>query len=282
MSTTQRAALKRVAAFTFAMLLTILGLSTTPASAAASHENTNPHTTGCNKGAYTIGSKAVSGGTAYIWVSPSCATNWVSYSGTNQKTIKKGKADGKAWTRTETDTAASSWSMQSYAPGTTKYTGVITIGATTYTANCSNGCTWTTTTTSTTTLSSKVDAFTTKWLGKYADFDGYYGAQCVDLFNFYNRDVVGAKRPAVAYAYQLATTYDQAKYTFVSASSAPKKGDVAVWKSSYPNGSGGAGHVAIVLSVSGDKFTALTQNPGAAQKVTYTKSHIAGFLRPKG
>lgn len=35
------------------------------------------------------------------------------------------------------------------------------------------------------------DAFVAKWTGVAADFDGAYGAQCVDLFEYYNRDVVG-------------------------------------------------------------------------------------------
>ena len=48
-----------------------------------------------------------------------------------------------------------------------------------------------------------VDAFVNRWNGSYADYDGAYGAQCVDLFNYYNRDVVKAPRIAVNYAAQL-------------------------------------------------------------------------------
>lgn len=37
----------------------------------------------------------------------------------------------------------------------------------------------------------EVNNFVNKYNGGAWDFDGHYGAQCVDLFNFYNRDVIG-------------------------------------------------------------------------------------------
>ena len=37
-----------------------------------------------------------------------------------------------------------------------------------------------------------VDQFVKKYEGKSVDFDKAYGAQCVDLFNYYNKEVVGA------------------------------------------------------------------------------------------
>ena len=36
--------------------------------------------------------------------------------------------------------------------------------------------------------------FVNRYLGKKVDFDGHYGAQCVDLFRQYNRDVLGNER----------------------------------------------------------------------------------------
>jgi hypothetical protein len=120
-------------------------------------------------GSYAIASRAVSGGTVSIMASPNCATNWVQYSGVTQTTTKYGKASGKSWTRTEVDYAARSWSLQSYAPGTTAYTGVIKIGTTTTTANCSWGCTWSVTTDGSSstgsTLGTKVTNFVnaTRW-----------------------------------------------------------------------------------------------------------------------
>jgi hypothetical protein len=130
------------------------------------------------------------------------------------------------------------------------------------------------------TLSSRVDAFVKRWNGKYADFDRAYGAQCFDLFNFYNRDVVRAARAGGMYAYQIWDTYDRRKYTRVAATSKPRKGDVAVWGSNYiyaPR----AGHVAIVTGASGSGFNALTQNPGATRIKYFPKSYLRGFLRPR-
>lgn len=129
-------------------------------------------------------------------------------------------------------------------------------------------------------LSARVDAFVNTWNGRYADYDGYYGAQCVDLFNYYNRDVVGASWPPVSYAYQLYDTYDTSRYTRLGPGVAPVKGDVAIWGSNFPNGSGGAGHVAIVLSATSSTVTVLTQNPGATQVSEITRSYLRGFLRP--
>lgn len=132
-------------------------------------------------------------------------------------------------------------------------------------------------------LSARVDSFRATWIGKRADYDGAYGAQCVDLFNFYNRDVVKAARPAVSYAYQLWDKYDGSRYTRVGAGSAPKKGDVAIWSSGLP-GSGGAGHVAIVLGTSGSSLVVLQQNYRGQQYVSQnnaSKSYLRGYLRPK-
>lgn len=123
------------------------------------------------------------------------------------------------------------------------------------------------------------DAFVDQWNGKYADYDGLYGAQCVDLFNYFNRDVVHARFASVDYAYQLYDTYDTSKYTKLAANATPRKGDVAIWNSNLP-GSGGAGHVAIVLSISGSTLTIFTQNPGASHIGTLSTAYLRGYLRP--
>lgn len=118
-----------------------------PAQAAPSHFNTNPYTTGCTKSSYVLATKAVSGGTARIMVSRTCGTNWIDYVGKVQTTTKAGKdSRTNKWTRAEVDKLGYAVSMQSYAPGTTKYTAYVKIGTTTTTATCSNTCTWTVTT----------------------------------------------------------------------------------------------------------------------------------------
>lgn len=128
---------------------------------------------------------------------------------------------------------------------------------------------------------SKVDSFAAQYKGKCVDYDGAYGAQCVDLYNFYNRDIVGAQRYPVSYAYQLWTNYDTGKYSKISAGSTPQKGDVAIWNS---NLGGGAGHVAIVLgNVDASTINVLDQNwPTGSCTTTGNrpKANLLGYLRP--
>lgn len=128
----------------------------------------------------------------------------------------------------------------------------------------------------------KVDAFVTKWRGKAMDYDGAYGTQCVDLFNYYSRDVVKASFAPVGSAYQLYSIYDSSKYTRLSASTTPIKGDVAVWSSAL-SGSGGHGHVAVVLSqVNSSTLQVFDQLPGGVARVAnFGKSNLLGYLRPK-
>lgn len=126
---------------------------------------------------------------------------------------------------------------------------------------------------------SAVDGFVNQWNGKNADYDGQYGAQCVDLFNFYNRDVVKAPRVAVGTAAQLYGAAPSSHYEKLPATAAPRKGDVAVWGTNWPHTS--AGHVAIVLADQGGSMSVLTQNPGATKIASMTKSYLTGFLRPR-
>lgn len=146
MNTTLARRSRLVATLASAALATGVGVvagPASPASAAASHFNTNPYTTGCSKTAYTLSSKAVSGGTARIMVSRACGTNWIDYKGKVQTTTKAGK-DAKTgkWTHTEVDKLAHAVSLQSYAPGTTAFTAYVKIGSTTTTATCTNACAW--------------------------------------------------------------------------------------------------------------------------------------------
>lgn len=84
--------------------------------------------------------------------------------------------------------------------------------------------------------------FTQKYNYKAVDFDGAYGAQCVDLVQFYNRDVVGGGR----FSGNAKDIFGQRsdKYTWVRNSlfGVPPAGAILVWGSSV---GGGYGDVAI-------------------------------------
>ncbi|MCA9823580.1 MAG: CHAP domain-containing protein [Dehalococcoidia bacterium] len=127
-----------------------------------------------------------------------------------------------------------------------------------------------------------VDAFANSYNGRSVDFDGLYGAQCFDLFNFYNRDVVGGPPITGAfYAKEIWTTPSTStSYVKRSASLSPGKGDVAVFDGTL---GGGAGHVAIVLDDQGSNLRVVHQNwtPFVTTIAIVPKVHILGYLRPK-
>ncbi|GAP53538.1 hypothetical protein AHiyo6_01030 [Arthrobacter sp. Hiyo6] len=94
------------------------------------------------------------------------------------------------------------------------------------------------------------DQFVTTWAGKAADFDGQFGAQCVDLFNFYNRDVVGngfIGTPTTGGAADLWNDYDNLpgyKKVANTPDGVPPKGAVVIWAANT-KATGAAGHVGI-------------------------------------
>lgn len=107
--------------------------------------------------------------------------------------------------------------------------------------------------------------FITKWNGKKADYDGRYGGECVDLYNFYMRDVFGLnpwKHGAVNGAKDLAKNLP--KYTELkwvkndpfNANQLPPKGAIIVFNG--PIG-GGYGHVGIVIEATASKLIIFDQ-----------------------
>ena len=131
-----------------------------------------------------------------------------------------------------------------------------------------------------------IDQFLAKYQNKSNDFDGAYGAQCFDLFQFYNRDVVGGSFVSGNGAVDIWTTYPKDLYEKIpnSPTAYPKKGDVIVWGSAY----GPYGHVAIASEDGNpqtDSFTVLSQNdPVGVPSIYKTYSDwkgVLGWLRPK-
>lgn len=137
-----------------------------------------------------------------------------------------------------------------------------------------------------------VDSFVSTYLHRYVDVDGYYGAQCWDLWERYSRDVVGVSNISTQYSahpgYAIgiwdgysrngaAPHFDQ-----ISASSKPVKGDVAIWKWGAYNHE--SSHIAIVMEDRGADVLVFEQNgyPLKSSEIQQTtKSGLAGYLRPK-
>jgi LysM repeat protein len=136
-----------------------------------------------------------------------------------------------------------------------------------------------------------VAQFVKEYEGQTWDFDGAYGVQCVDLFNYYNQEVVGAPRigtPVTNGArdlFEVDSAARRAYYDVVSPSADLIVGDVLVY--GEPHGRAVIngkqifyGHVAIFI---GDN-NVIESN---ARKGIYTsvdpvfKNGLLGILRPR-
>lgn len=126
------------------------------------------------------------------------------------------------------------------------------------------------------------DQFIAKYNGSKIDFDGALGAQCVDLYRFYLKEVLGVPQtPGVIGAYQIFDTAGDGFDKIPNSPTAiPQKGDVVIWDQNYgPNG-----HVAIFIDGDVNRFRSFDQNNpvGSACAVKdHNYSHVTGWLRAK-
>lgn len=114
------------------------------------------------------------------------------------------------------------------------------------------------------------------------DTDGYYGKQCMDLYNHYCNKVLGVKDVGCAMA-KLITQQDNVKKNFKIVNNygnyIPPKGSIAVWQGfEY-------GHVAIVKEANINTFKTIEQNWRGDRKLTeeehnYTYGLPLYFLEP--
>lgn len=119
---------------------------------------------------------------------------------------------------------------------------------------------------------------------KYLDYDGWYGAQCVDLINFYTQGFVGGKNVMVPRANDMYDRYDSSVYTRLGNNSPAQMGDVAVWGYG-PNTPGS--HVAIVVGDNGNGTLRVLQSnatsagsAGNSVISNISKAALRGYLRP--
>ncbi|MBP5444061.1 MAG: CHAP domain-containing protein [Treponema sp.] len=93
--------------------------------------------------------------------------------------------------------------------------------------------------------------FVNGYCGKKVDFDGYYGAQCVDLFRQYCKDVLEVPHTgAVEGAKDLVERYwslpvERKHFVLCKEPSSARCGDVVVWGATQNNR---YGHVAIMVA----------------------------------
>lgn len=132
----------------------------------------------------------------------------------------------------------------------------------------------------------RIDEFITKYMGKKVDFDGAYGAQCVDLFRQYCQDVLelphtgrvdGAKDLFEKYS----SLSNEVKY-FERFTRGVVTGDVAIWGATEKNP---YGHVAIVVgNMPGRDLLVFEQNgfkQDGAKLTIRTIDNLLGYLRKR-
>ena len=133
-----------------------------------------------------------------------------------------------------------------------------------------------------------LDEFVKKYNGKKVDFDGQYGAQCVDLFRQYCKDVLKIPQPSgVTGARELYTEYEKKPVEVKHferlpyPENKPIAGDVVVFDKMRGNP---YGHVAVVIAADTNYIKVLEQD-GYAQtgtKFAYWKyKNVLGFLRKR-
>lgn len=131
------------------------------------------------------------------------------------------------------------------------------------------------------------------WRGRSdCDYDRKYGAQCVDLFNYYGQDVVKTGRlytPSTGGAADLWNDFNgPGRGSYRKIANAPDNypipGDVIIWAANVPGVTGPAGHVAIVLAANINSFVSFDQNyptgtfPHEQTHINYRG--VLGWLRP--
>lgn len=136
--------------------------------------------------------------------------------------------------------------------------------------------------------------FKQKYLNTFVDFDGHFGAQCVDLMRKFIVEVLALNSyvlPAQPYAkdifYKFETFPDAKKYftkIVNSPSNVPKQGDLIFWKAWVPGVTGIAGHVAIFDNGNVNNFVSLDQNwptGTACHLQSHSYRGVIGWLHKK-
>lgn len=139
----------------------------------------------------------------------------------------------------------------------------------------------------------KINEFLNKYTGKKVDFDGAYGAQCVDLFRQYCKDVLeiphtGSVNGAKDLYWKYKELPNEVKYfnrfplsELLLGDASIKCGDVAIWDET---GSNKYGHVAIVIDRLPDGLLVFEQDGFAQDGAKFSErkyTNLLGVLRKK-
>lgn len=135
-----------------------------------------------------------------------------------------------------------------------------------------------------------LEEFVIKYSGKKVDFDGVYGAQCVDLFRQYSKECLGISEHTGSCstsggAKDLFLDYPkmekEKKYFTRETKKAMVQGDILIWNETETNK---YGHVAIYLGKLNNSLIVFEQDgfkqDGAKINIR-SKNNLLGFLRKK-
>lgn len=105
--------------------------------------------------------------------------------------------------------------------------------------------------------------FINKYVGQKVDFDGKFGAQCVDLYRVYCRDVLNVPQsPGVEGAKDIINNPGFLAVTKDSNLADYSRGDILIWGATKTNK---YGHVAILVSVYNTKYFIVLEQDGFKQ-----------------
>lgn len=135
-----------------------------------------------------------------------------------------------------------------------------------------------------------LEEFVIKYSGKKVDFDGVYGAQCVDLFRQYSKECLGISEHTGSCstsggAKDLFLDYNkmplEKKYFTRETKKAMIQGDILIWNETETNK---YGHVAIYLGKLNNSLIVFEQDgfkQDGAEINVRSKNNLLGFLRKK-
>jgi len=136
----------------------------------------------------------------------------------------------------------------------------------------------------------KLEGFLEKYNEQHLDWDGAFGAQCVDEARFYFSEVCGlTKQPdGVLGAKDFFLNFENdpvLRENFIKIKNTPDlvpmPGDVVIWDKTAGNP---YGHIAIFVRGDVQSFDSFDQNlptGSACHIVHHTYTNVLGFLRPK-
>lgn len=125
---------------------------------------------------------------------------------------------------------------------------------------------------------SALESFARRYNGSHLDWDGGYGAQCVDLAKAWNESVV--RGPAIRGNGKdwVNNCVASGAYKRISPSGTARLGDIVAWNGSWGRG---YGHVGVVVEDLGSQLRTFDQLNGTTGYHTLSKRGLLGYARPK-